>query len=60
MGMAAILTMWPRLREQTFVPQSMEAAHGGFIWNMALIRPAVFEEKIFENVDRRQIDANRA
>ena len=42
MGVAAILVMWPRPREQTFIPPS----HWGSIWNLALIG---FGEKIFEN-----------
>ena len=45
MGVAAILVMWPRPREQTFVPPS----HWGSIWNLALIDPVVLEKKIFEN-----------
>ena len=47
MGMVAILVMWPRAREQTFVPPS----HRGSIWNLALTGPAVLE-KIFENGGR--------
>ena len=50
MGMGVILVMWPRPREQTFVPPS----HWGSIWNLALIRPAVFEKKTFEMVDDRR------
>ena len=37
MGVAAILVMWPRRREQTFV----SSAHGGSLWNLALIGPMV-------------------
>ena len=48
MGVAAILVMWPRPLEQTFVPPS----HWGSIWNLALIGPAVLEKKIFENGGR--------
>ena len=44
MDVATILVMWPRPREQTFVPPS----HWGSIWNLALIGPAVLE-KTFEN-----------
>ena len=44
-GMVAILVMWPRPREQTFVPPS----HWGSIWNLALISQVVLEKKIFEN-----------
>ena len=47
MGVAAILVMWPRPHEQTFVPPS----HWGSMWNLALIGPAVLE-KIFENSGR--------
>ena len=48
MGMAAILVMWPRPREQIFVPPT----HGGSTWNLASIGPAVLEKKIFENGGR--------
>ena len=48
MGVAAILVMWPRPREQTFIPPS----HWGAIWNLASIGPAVLEKKIFENGGR--------
>ena len=54
MGMAAILVMWPRPFEQTFVPPS----YGVSIWNMSSIGPAVSEEKMFENVDGRRTDAD--
>ena len=47
MGMAAILDMWPRPFEQTFVLPSQ----GGSTWNLASIGPAVSEEKLFETVD---------
>ena len=43
--MAAILVMWPRHREQTFIPPS----HWGSTWNLASTGPAVLERKIFEN-----------
>ena len=49
MGVAAILVMWPRLHEQTFVPLS----HWGSIWNLALIGQAVLEKKVFENGGRQ-------
>ena len=49
MCMAAILVMWPRPREQIFVPPS----HWGSIWNLALIGPVVLGKKIFENGGRR-------
>ena len=45
MGMVAILVMWSRCPEQTFVPLT----HGGSTWNLAWIGPAVSEKKIFEN-----------
>ena len=58
MGMAAILVMWPRPYEQTFVTPS----HWGSIWNLALIGQAVLEKKIFENggrlTDRPWLDFN--
>ena len=50
MGVAAILVMWPRPREQTFFPPS----YWGSIWNLALIGPVVLEKKIFENGGRRR------
>ena len=48
MSVAAILVMWPRPREQTFVP----LIHWGSIGNLALIGRAVLEKKIFENGGR--------
>ena len=51
MGVAAILVMWPRCPEQTFVPPT----HGGSTWNLASIGQALLE-KIFENGG--QTDAN--
>ena len=44
MGMAAILVMWPRPFEQTFIPPS----HGGSIWNLTLIDQVVSEEMFKE------------
>ena len=55
MGVAAILIMWPRPRQQTFVPLS----HWGSIYNLALIDKAVLEEKIFENGRRRTAGRRR-
>ena len=58
MGVAAILVIWPRPHEQTFVPPS----HWGSIWNLALIGQAVLEKKIFENgggMDNGQMDRQR-
>ena len=55
MDVAAILVMWPRPREQTFVPPS----YWGAIWYLALIGSAVLEKKIFEKcrrTDRRTTD----
>ena len=48
MDVAAILVMWPRPCEQTFVPPS----HWGSIWNLALIGPAILEKKIFEKCEQ--------
>ena len=48
MGVTVILVMWPRPREQIFVPPF----HWGSIWNLALIGPAVLEKNIFENGGR--------
>ena len=47
MDMAAILVMWPRPFEQTFV----SPPQGGSLWNLASIGPVVSEENMFENVD---------
>ena len=47
MGMAAILVMWHRSFEQTFIP----LYHGGSIWNLASIGLEVSKEKKFENVN---------
>ena len=41
MAMAAILVMWPRSGEQTFVPLN----YSGSIWYLALIGPVVSEKK---------------
>ena len=48
MDVAAILVMWPRCPEQTFVLLT----YGGSKWNLASIGPAVLEKKIFENGGR--------
>ena len=53
MGVVAILVMWPRSREQTFVPLN----HGGSTWNLASIGPAVLEKKM---VDGRTTDGRRS
>ena len=47
MCMAAILVMWPRPFEQTFVSPS----HGDSTWNLALTGQAVSKEKKFENAE---------
>ena len=44
MGVVAILVMWPRPQEQTFVPPF----HGDSTWNLDLTDPAV-SDKMFEN-----------
>ena len=49
MGVTAILVMWPRPREYTFVLPS----HKGSTWNLVLTGQAVLEKKIFENGGRR-------
>ena len=51
-GVVATLVMWPRPREQTFVPPS----HWGSTWNLASTGPAVLEKKIFENGGRTDND----
>ena len=45
------LVMWPRSREQTYVPP----IQGGSTQNLALIGQAVSEKKLFENVNGRRI-----
>ena len=52
MGVAAILFMWLRPREQTF----FLPAHWVSIWSLALKGPAVLEKKIFDNSGRRTDD----
>ena len=47
MGLSAILVMWPRCREQTFVPPPQ----GGSTKNLALIGQAVSGKKMFKIVD---------
>ena len=42
--------VWPGPREQTFVPPPHECS----TWNLTSISQVVSEEKMFENVDRRQ------
>ena len=51
MGMVAILVMWPRPLEHTFIPPSHEES----IWNLALISQAVSKEKKFENVNLSEL-----
>ena len=53
MNMAAILVLWPRCGEQTFLTQ----AHRGFIWNLTLNGPVVSDEKLFD--DGRMADRQR-
>ena len=53
MDMMAILVMWPRPFEQTFIPPS----YGDSIWNLASIGPVISEEMFKEcgwQTDRRQ------
>ena len=42
--------MWPGTFEQTFVPPS----HKRSMWNLTLIDPEVFEEKMFKECGRRR------
>ena len=44
MGVVAILDMWPRCGEQTFVPLN----YSGSIWYLALIGPVVSKKKTAE------------
>ena len=55
MGLAAILVMWPRPREQIFIPPS----HWGSIWNLALTGPAVLEKQLLKMVDDGQTTDGR-
>ena len=50
MGVAAILVMRSRCHENVFVPP----IQGGFTYNLALIGPALSEEKMFEHCERRR------
>ena len=52
MGVAAILVMSPRCREQNFVPP----IQGGSTYNLALIGQAVSEMKMSEHCGRRTTD----
>ena len=52
MGMVAILVMWHRPFEQTFIHLS----HGGATWNLASISLEVSKEKKFENVNLSDLD----
>ena len=47
MDMAAILVMWPRPFEQTFILPF----HEGSTWNLASIGLAISKENKFENVN---------
>ena len=51
MGMAAILVMWHRPFEQTFVPLS----RGGSTWNLASIGLEVSKKKKFENMNQSDL-----
>ena len=51
MGMAAILVMWPKPFEHTFVRLSKV----GSTWNLASIGLAVIEEKKFENIKSERL-----
>ena len=45
MGMAAILVMWPKPFEHTFVRSSQVLT-----WNLASVGSAIIEENKFENI----------
>ena len=47
MGMVAILVMWLKLFEQTYVSPSQQHS----TWNLASIGQAVIEENKFKNID---------
>ena len=47
MGMVAILVMWPKLFEQTYVPLSL----GHSTWNLVSISQVVIEENKFKNIE---------
>ena len=53
MGMAAILVIWPKPFEQTFVPPSQ----GGSTWNLASIGPVVSEKKFETHTHTRTTEA---
>ena len=50
MDVAAILVMWPKCGEQTFVPPD----HEGSIWNLALISAVVPEEKMSDECGQQK------
>ena len=56
MGVAAILVMRPDPPPPTPNPCSPDPWSGGSIWNLALIGPAVSEEKMFEEFGWRTDD----
>ena len=53
MGVAAILVMWSRCREQTIIPPT----HRGSKQILALIGQSVSEEKMYEECERTTTDA---
>ena len=55
MGVAAILVMGPRCREENIVPPTQ----GGSNLNLALIGQAVSEKKMFEQCERTTDDVRR-
>ena len=52
MGMVAILVMWLRPFDQTFVPPHQRSS----IWNLTLIGPVVSEEKMFKECGHQTTD----
>ena len=52
MGMVAILAIWTKLFEQTFVPPSQ----GDSTWNLASTGQVVIEEKSLKILNLRDLD----
>ena len=54
-GVAAILVMWPRCREQNIVSPTQ----GGSTYNLALVGPVLSEKKIIDHCERPTEDDGR-
>ena len=51
MGTVAILVKWPKLFEQTYIPQYQ----GDATWNLASTCQVVTEEKKFKNIESERL-----